>query len=147
MINKGTRGMPPNSGTGGLNTDSILPGSASYREQDFDYRGPDFFNRNPGVQNRSIYGNIQGRHRGKAPKNYKRSDEKISEDICDVLTDDPHVDASEIEFEVTNGDVKVSGTVADRYQKRKVEDLIEEIRGVSNIENNIRVVTHEKREP
>ena len=137
--------MPPNSRMSGrLNTDSILPDSGPYHEQSFDHRGSDLFNRNPGVHNRLIYGNIHGRHRGKGPKTYTRSDDRIREDICDVLTDDPNVDASEIEVEVNNGDVKLSGKVNDRLQKRKAEELIEDIRGVSNIENTLHVVRQVK---
>lgn len=37
---------------------------------------------------------------GKGPKGYKRSDERIREDVCDCLTDDRHVDASGIEVKV-----------------------------------------------
>lgn len=126
-------------GTSDLNVNSVLPGSNTYRNRDFDYRGPDFYNRNPGVHSSPIYGNLYGHHRGKGPKNYKRSDERIYENINDVLTEDPDIDASEIEIEVQDGEVKLSGMVNERLQKRKAEDLIEDILGVTNVENNIHV--------
>jgi hypothetical protein len=33
----------------------------------------------------------QGRHRGRGPKGYTRSDDRIREEVCDRLTDDPVV--------------------------------------------------------
>ncbi|WP_333821398.1 BON domain-containing protein [Ohtaekwangia sp.] len=88
----------------------------------------------------SIY-NTWGPHRGKGPKGYKRSDERIREDVSDRLTIDPHIDATDIEVTVTNGDVLLTGTVEDRYAKRHAEDIIAYISGVQNIENRIRVVS------
>ena len=38
-----------------------------------------------------------GQHRGRGPKGYTRSDDRIREDVNDRLSDDPFVDASEIE--------------------------------------------------
>ncbi len=42
----------------------------------------------------------QGEHRGKGPKGYARTDERIKEDVNERLTDDSMVDASEIEVDV-----------------------------------------------
>ena len=50
-------------------------------------------------------------HRGRGPKNYKRSDERIREDVCDRLSDDGMVDASEIEVKVSGAEVTLDGTV------------------------------------
>ena len=36
----------------------------------------------------------QGIHRGRGPRNYKRADERIREDVCDCLTEDAYIDAS-----------------------------------------------------
>ena len=35
-----------------------------------------------------------GAHRGRGPKGYRRSDERIREDVCERLTEDPFIDAS-----------------------------------------------------
>lgn len=80
-----------------------------------------------------------GTHAGRGPKGYQRSDERIKEDICDCLTRDPHVDASDIEVNVNEGEVTLMGTVADRRQKRYAEDAIENVPGVREIHNRIRV--------
>lgn len=76
---------------------------------------------------------------GRGPKNYRRSDERIREEICDRLTDDWRVDATEMEVTVNNGQVTLSGSVHSREEKRKAEDLVEAIPGVHDVHNNLRV--------
>src|SRR5215212_7366605 len=76
-------------------------------------------------------------HRGRGPKGYTRSDERIREDLCDRLTDDPTVDASEIEVTVTNREVTLSGTVDSREVKRRAEDIAESVGGVTHVQNNL----------
>lgn len=78
-------------------------------------------------------------HRGKGPKGYRRSDDRIREDVCDCLTDDPMLDAGEIDVQVKDGEVTLSGTVSDRLAKRHAEDMIERVTGVRDVQNNIRV--------
>jgi osmotically-inducible protein OsmY len=76
---------------------------------------------------------------GRGPKGYRRSDERIREEICDRLTDDWRVDASEVEVNVNNGQVTLSGSVHSREEKRKAEDMTESIPGVHDVHNNLRV--------
>lgn len=83
--------------------------------------------------------NQSGQYKGKGPKSYSRSDERIKEDINDKLSDDPFVDASEIEVTVNAGEVTLTGTVDDRSSKRRAEDIAEAVSGVKNVENRIRV--------
>jgi osmotically-inducible protein OsmY len=81
----------------------------------------------------------QNEHRGKGPKGYTRADERIKEDVHERLTDDGQVDASEIEVDVRNGEIFLKGTVKDRQQKRRAEYIVEDISGVTNVENHIKV--------
>ncbi|HET9055074.1 MAG TPA: BON domain-containing protein [Cyclobacteriaceae bacterium] len=92
-------------------------------------------------RNSSLYGSSRtgAMHRGKGPKGYKRSDERIREDINDRLSDDDSLDASEIEVDVKNGEVILRGTVSERSDKRRAEDVAESVSGVSNVENRIRM--------
>jgi hypothetical protein len=83
-----------------------------------------------------------GRHSGRGPKNWQRSDERIREDANERLTDHPHVDATEIDIQVKNGEVTITGTVEDRQSKRMVEDLIEGISGVREVHNQLRTGNH-----
>lgn len=80
-----------------------------------------------------------GPHRGKGPKNYRRSDDRIKEEINDRLTDEWNVDASDIEVNVLNGEVTLTGFVTDRHQKRKAEEVAENVLGVTQVENRIKV--------
>lgn len=80
-----------------------------------------------------------GEHRGRGPKGYQRSDERIRDDVNDRLTEDPHIDASEIDVSVSSREVTLSGTVRDRFSKRHAEDIAESVSGVAHVQNNLRV--------
>ena len=82
---------------------------------------------------------IRGLHRGRGPKSYSRSDGRILEDVNDRLTDDPFLDASDIEVSVEKGEVTLSGQVSSRHDKRRAEDLAENVSGVKHVQNNLRV--------
>ena len=74
---------------------------------------------------------------GKGPKGYRRSDERIREDICEALLKHPGIDASEIEVRVANGAVTLIGTVPDRWMKRASEWLIDRVSGVESVHNHL----------
>jgi hypothetical protein len=76
---------------------------------------------------------------GKGPKGYTRSDERIKEDVCDLLSRHHEIDASEIEVSVKDGDVMLDGQVRDRRTKRLAEDVIDDIHGVKEVLNRLRV--------
>jgi hypothetical protein len=78
-------------------------------------------------------------HRGRGPKGYRRSDERIREDLADCLTDDARLDASDIEVEVRDSEVELNGTVRSREDRRRAEDLAQDIAGVRHVQNNLRV--------
>lgn len=78
-------------------------------------------------------------HRGRGPRGYKRSDDRINEDVHDRLTDDWMLDASDIEVSVADGEVTLNGTVESREDKRRAEDIVDDISGVTHVQNNLRV--------
>ena len=82
---------------------------------------------------------LSGSHRGKGPRGYKRSDERIREDINDRLTDYSHLDASDIEVTVTDGAVVLTGLVENRWAKRYAEEIVDSVSGVKDVQNNLRV--------
>ena len=61
------------------------------------------------------------------------------EDACDALTDDWGVDARQISVTVKAGEVTLDGTVPNRRQKRRAEDVIDDLSGVKHVQNNLRV--------
>jgi hypothetical protein len=77
--------------------------------------------------------------RGLGPKGYRRSDERINEDVHERLTDDPWLDASNIEVQVKDGEVTLSGHVENREAKHRAERLVEDLSGVGHVQNNLRV--------
>lgn len=83
--------------------------------------------------------NERGQFTGKGPKGYRRSDERIQEDVNEALARHPHLDASEIEVKVQNGEVRLAGTVSERYCKRMAEDIAENCAGVQDVRNELRV--------
>jgi hypothetical protein len=60
-----------------------------------------------------------GRYRGRGPRGYVRSPARIYEDLCDRLTDNPFVDASDIEVVIAGTEVTLNGTVKDPSARRK----------------------------
>lgn len=83
-------------------------------------------------------------YRGRGPKNYQRSDERIREDVCERLYRDDRVDASDLEVTVEGGVVSMSGSVQDREMKRRAEDLAESCGGVRDVQNQIRVLRSDR---
>lgn len=87
----------------------------------------------------------RGMFRGKGPSGYSRSDERVREDVCDRLTDDDDVDATSIEVAVKNGEVILTGTVPDKRSKRRAEDCAEQVSGVKDVQNQLRVRAGDER--
>jgi len=81
----------------------------------------------------------KGTYAGRGPRGYRRSDERIREDINDNLTDDWYIDASDIEVTVNNGMVTLTGLVDSRGEKRRAEDIVECVSGVTDVSNQLRV--------
>src|SRR5262245_20517132 len=73
-----------------------------------------------------------GAHTGKGPRGYCRHDARLYEEVCEALTRDGDVDASDVDVEVEGGEVTLSGTVVDRDMLRQAEDVVAACRGVRN---------------
>lgn len=80
-----------------------------------------------------------GTFAGRGPRNYQRSDERVREDVNERLTADPRVDASDIDVRVQNGEVTLTGTVDERRTRRLAEEIIEDMPGVRDVHNELRV--------
>lgn len=76
---------------------------------------------------------------GRGPKGYRRSDERIQEEVCERLTRHPGIDASDVEVRVQGGEVTLSGTVDSRRTKRMVEDVVDQCGGVVDVVNQLRI--------
>lgn len=76
--------------------------------------------------------------RGLGPQGYKRSDERISDEVHERLTDDSWLDASNISVAVLAGEVTLSGAVESRESKHRAERIVEDVSGVVHVQNNLR---------
>jgi hypothetical protein len=85
------------------------------------------------------YGLHHASYRGKGPKGYVRTDERIREEICERLSDDPRIDASDVSVEVREGVVTLEGSIQDRGQKYRIEDIADSCSGVKDVQNGLRV--------
>lgn len=90
---------------------------------------------------RYVYGDPRepGRFAGRGPRNYRRSDARIFEDVCERLTMHGDVDASDVEVRVENGEVALEGTVDSRQARRLAEETASSVDGVVDVRNNLRV--------
>ena len=109
---------------------SFQPNSV-YRESGFDASSSSRYG--------AEYGKSTGAYAGRGPRGYTRGDERIREDLCDRLTDDTRIDASDIEVQVKGGEVTLAGSVRTRDEKRFTEDLAERISGVRDVNNNLKI--------
>lgn len=82
---------------------------------------------------------VKGIFRGKGPKNWVRSDARIRDEVCELLANDPEIDATDIEVTVKDGEVTLSGTVDDRHTKRLAEHVLDDVLGVKDVHNQLRV--------
>lgn len=78
-------------------------------------------------------------NRGRGPLNYRRSDERILEEVCDRLAEDDRVDASAIEVHVLDASVLLQGSVATRAERRVAEVIAETTTGVSDVRTELRI--------
>ena len=76
---------------------------------------------------------------GRGPRNYRRDDNRIRDEICELLTLDRHIDASEVEVSVVGGEVLLTGTVEHGDLKHLAEDIAYRVAGVLDVTNQLRV--------
>jgi hypothetical protein len=81
---------------------------------------------------------------GYGPKNYKRSDDRIYDEVCDALLRDRYVDASNVGVKVQTGVVFLSGKVNSRQIKKRAEEVIEGLPGVQDVRNELTIVKSEE---
>lgn len=114
--------------------DRAVQSDAGPRDGQYDYgRGSSY------ARVDSFTWDIPGPHSGRGPQGYRRADTRIHEDVCERLAEHGGVDASRIEVKVENGEVTLTGTVPERRMKRLAEDTLEEIRGVVDVHNHLKV--------
>jgi osmotically-inducible protein OsmY len=69
----------------------------------------------------------------------ERPDESLAREINEILTEDPELEAGEIEVQVEGGAVTLIGTVDSSDAKFLAEELAESVLGVREVHNRLRV--------
>lgn len=80
-----------------------------------------------------------GKYSGKGPRNYRRSSERIQEEICQLMTKDRALDASFIDVEVIGDEVHLAGYVDSRLSRWRAEDISAEVPGVTKVINQLKI--------
>jgi hypothetical protein len=80
-----------------------------------------------------------GPYYGYGPRNYRRSDDSILEDVCEHLSDHRAIDAREMEVQVHDGRVRLTGQVATSEMRTLAENVAFEVNGVGDVENELQI--------
>lgn len=80
----------------------------------------------------------ESRSRGRPPRMYRRPDERVLDDVCERIARSG-ADADDVEVQVNEGVLTLSGKVPSRIDRRIVEDVAESVFGVEEVHNNLRV--------
>ncbi|MBD64388.1 MAG: hypothetical protein CME62_04230 [Halobacteriovoraceae bacterium] len=78
---------------------------------------------------------------GIGPKGWKRPDGNIKEEACSILERDQYVNASDLDVNVDDGVITLSGTIKNRQMKRRAENILENISGIHDIQNSLKLNT------
>lgn len=84
---------------------------------------------------------------GRGSRTYQRGDERIKDEVHERLARHPAIDAQDIDVQVQNGEVTLTGHCVTRYEKRLAEELAEDVYGVRNVQNSIRVGREQSQTP
>lgn len=123
------RGYPATFGERGFES---AYGGEGYRPEETFRGGREEWGRARGWQ-------AEGPHVGKGPKGYQRPDARICEDVNELLTRNGAIDATDIEVSSEAGVVTLRGPVPDRWTKRLAEEIAENVSGVKDVSNELRI--------
>jgi osmotically-inducible protein OsmY len=112
------------------------------RDSDFgrqsSYRFNDRMSRNE--NNEQSEDKLRSNYSGKGPKGWKRSLDRLREEVYEVLYMSPRVDASDIEVSIQdNNFVSLRGSVDSRQSKREAENCVERVSGIEDVRNELQV--------
>jgi osmotically-inducible protein OsmY len=70
---------------------------------------------------------------------YRRTDERIRDDVCERLAHSNAVDPSDVSVDVRDGIVTLEGSVPQRPMRYALEDIAARCMGVVDVDNRVRV--------
>jgi len=69
----------------------------------------------------------------------RHSDERVLRDILESLAENEAIRSGEIDIVVRDGEVTLSGTVADRATRQQAEVCVASVTGVKDVTNHLRI--------
>lgn len=90
-------------------------------------------------QNQAEDWQIPGPYTGMGPSGYRRSDERIQDQICEIFTRHGKIDARGVEIKVQDGNVTLTGEVNRKLEKYLAEEIASSISGVNEVDNRLKV--------
>ncbi len=117
-----------------------------YPYGDYDFPGFQNFRNSPAFYP-SAAPDVYGPYTGVGPRGYKRSGSQIQDDVSQRLWLDAQLDASDIEVQVNDAVVTLTGTVQSRQMKRWAEDIAWAVPGVDDVQNQLRVQQGQAAQP
>ncbi len=82
----------------------------------------------------------------KGPKGYQRSDDRLREEVINILINQASFDLDDVEVDVSQGVVKLTGSVPDRQARYEAEELADGLWGVKDVTNNLKVGSERSRQ-
>ena len=80
-------------------------------------------------------------YRGQGPSNYRPTDARIRERLCEQLTDHADIDASTFSLDVDCGIVKLEGSVRDEAMKDRLLAAVQDTHGVVGVVDTLEVTS------
>lgn len=78
-------------------------------------------------------------NRRRMARAYRRTDERVRDDVCERLSHSNAVDPANVTVEVHDGIVTLDGTVPRRSMRYALEDITARCMGVIDVDNRVRV--------
>lgn len=85
-----------------------------------------------------------GPYVGHGPQGWRRTDESLHEQVCEILTRHGRIDASHIRVTVDNSEITLEGTVGSRREKRLAEEVLEGCHGLRDIHNHLKIRSNDE---
>ena len=74
-------------------------------------------------------------HRGHGPRDWRKSDERLREEVCEALAADPWLDARDLNVGVDEAEVVLSGVAPCLEARDRAQDIASRVVGVRAVHN------------
>ncbi|MBC7894346.1 MAG: BON domain-containing protein [Cytophagaceae bacterium] len=82
---------------------------------------------------------FKGENERDGSKGWRRPDDRICQDVTVALDGDAGIDAGDIDVRVAEGEVTLTGTVADKFARQRAEHIAHGVFGVTDVQNMLRI--------